>query len=90
MFDLTAFQRDLVYTIAGLDESHGLGIKEEMERAYGEEINHGRLYPNLDSLIDEGLVEKGTIDKRTNSYTLTSRGQRAIEAREEWTSEKIE
>lgn len=90
MFHLTGFQRDLVYTIAGLDESHGLGIKQEMENAYGEDVNHGRLYPNLDTLIDEGLVEKGEIDDRTNSYSLTPRGQRAIDAREEWVSEKIE
>lgn len=90
MFNLTAFQRDLLYTIAGLNESHGLGIKQEMENAYNQDVNHGRLYPNLDTLIDKGLVEKGEIDKRTNSYSLTPRGQRAIEARQEWVSEKIE
>ena len=61
-----------------------------MENAYNQDVNHGRLYPNLDTLIDKGLVEKGEIDKRTNSYSLTPRGQRAIEARQEWVSERIE
>jgi hypothetical protein len=31
MYDLTGFQRDMLYVIAGLDEPHGLAIKEEVE-----------------------------------------------------------
>ena len=37
-----------------------------------------------------GLVEKGQIDNRTNSYTLTERGHREIEARREWESQYFE
>ena len=84
MHDLTGFQRDLLYITAGMDEPHGLAIKEELEDYYGTEIQHGRLYPNLDTLVDKGLVEKGEIDKRTNSYTVTNRGERELEARQEW------
>lgn len=84
MHDLNGFQRDLMYVIAGLNEPHGLAIKDELEAYYGTEINHGRLYPNLDTLVEKGLVEKGQIDQRTNSYTLTQRGQRELEARDEW------
>jgi len=84
MFDLTAFQRDLMYVVAGLDRPHGLAIKDEMETAYETEINHGRLYPNLDTLVDKGLIEKGTVDKRTNSYSITTRGRRKITARQDW------
>jgi DNA-binding PadR family transcriptional regulator len=50
MYDLTGFQRDLLYVAAGLDEPHGLAIKEELENYYEKEIHHGRLYPNLDTL----------------------------------------
>ena len=47
MFELTGFQRDVLYCIAGAEEPYGLGIKAELE-AYGDtEVNHGRLYPNL-------------------------------------------
>ncbi|MFB6254424.1 MAG: PadR family transcriptional regulator [Halobacteriaceae archaeon] len=74
MYDLTGFQRDLLYVIAGLDEPHGLAIKEELEDYYENEIHHGRLYPNLDTLVKQGLVTKGEIDKRTNYYQLTDRG----------------
>ncbi|MDG5761937.1 helix-turn-helix transcriptional regulator, partial [Natronococcus sp. A-GB1] len=45
MYDLTAFQRDLLYVAAGLDEPHGLAIKEELENYYEKEVHHGRLYP---------------------------------------------
>ena len=84
MHDLTGFQRDLLYVIAGLDEPHGLAIKEELEDYYEKEIHHGRLYPNLDTLVEKSLVEKGEKDRRTNVYTLTRRGRREIEARREW------
>ncbi|ELY85049.1 helix-turn-helix transcriptional regulator [Natrinema gari] len=83
MYDLTGFQRDLLYTIAGQDDPHGLAIKEELEDYYEKEIHHGRLSPNLDEVVDKGLVEKGAADRRTNFYTLTARGRREIEARRE-------
>jgi len=90
MQDMTAFQRDLLYVIAGLDEPHGLKTKAELEQYYEDEINHGRLYPNLDTLVDKGLVKKGTLDDRTNSYTITKRGKREIEARREWEDQYLE
>ena len=90
MHDLTGFQRDLLYTIAGLGKPHGLAIKDELEDYYEKEIHHGRLYPNLDTLVDKGLVEKGDKDRRTNFYTLTRRGRREIEDRREWENEYVE
>jgi len=90
MYDLTGFQRDLLYVIAGLDEPHGLAIKEELEIYYEKEIHHGRLYPNLDTLVDKELVSKGQLDRRTNFYNLTGRGEREIEARSEWEAEYLD
>ena len=84
MEDLTGFQRDLLIVIAGLDESHGLALKDELETYYDTEVHHGRLYPNLDTLVEKGLVEKGQRDRRTNTYALTGRGRREIAARREW------
>ncbi|PSP17935.1 PadR family transcriptional regulator [Halobacteriales archaeon QH_10_67_13] len=85
MYDLTHFQRDLLYVIAGKDKPHGLAIKDELEEYYEGEIHHGRLYPNLDE-----LVEKGQRDRRTNFYSLTSRGRREIEARRDWEQQYVE
>ncbi|ADJ14435.1 PadR family transcriptional regulator [Halalkalicoccus jeotgali] len=72
---LTAFQRDVLMTTAELGASHGLGIKSRVEEHYETEINHGRLYPNLDTLVEEGLVEKSSRDRRTNEYRVTERGR---------------
>jgi PadR family transcriptional regulator PadR len=89
MYDLTGFQRDLLYVAAGQDEPHGLAIKDELEDYYETKIHHGRLYPNLDTLVDKGLIEKGQIDRRTNSYEVTQRGRREIDARREWEEQYV-
>ncbi|WP_335999190.1 PadR family transcriptional regulator [Halorientalis halophila] len=77
--DLSAFQRDVLFVLRQLErseeDSYGLAIKRRLEARYGEEVNHGRLYPNLDDLVELGLVERGEIDKRTNRYTLTDDGE---------------
>lgn len=90
MYNLTGFQRDALYVIAGEDEPHGLAIKEGLEAYYEKEVHHGRLYPNLDTLVDKGLVEKDQHDRRTNAYTLTDRGRREIQARRDWEDMYIE
>jgi DNA-binding PadR family transcriptional regulator len=84
MHDLTGFQRDLLYIIGGLENPMGLAIKDELDKYYGSEVNHGRLYPNLDTIVEKGLVDKGEKDERTNEYSLTTRGRRELEARREW------
>jgi DNA-binding PadR family transcriptional regulator len=89
MHDLTGFQRDLLVVISGLEEPHGLAIKEELEDYYESEVNHGRLYPNLDELVTKGLVEKGEKDRRTNVYHLTQRGERELDARQDWEAQYI-
>ena len=90
MYDLTGFQRDLLYVIAGKNNPNGLAIKDELEDYYEKEINYGRLYPNLDTLADKGLVEKGQRDCRANEYTLTRRGKREIKARYDWEQQYID
>jgi PadR family transcriptional regulator PadR len=89
MYDLTGFQRDLLFVVAGLDEPHGLAIKDELEKYYESEIHHGRLYPNLDTLVDKGLIEKGSLDRRTNYYTLTGRGERELDSRYQWEDQYV-
>jgi len=89
MDDLTGFQRDLLYVIAGFDRPSGQDIKDEVEAYYSSEINHGRLYPNLDTLVNKGLVEKGQLDRRTNYYAITADGEQAIVDRQEWKSQYI-
>lgn len=84
MYDLTGFQRDLMYIVAGLEEPSGLAIQEELETYYDKEVFTGRLYPNLDALVDRGLIEKGEYDRRANYYVLTEQGRQELEDRQEW------
>ena len=83
MFELTGFQRDLLYVIAGSDRPSGQQIKESISEDVGE-VNHGRLYPNLDTLVERGLVDKGQHDRRTNFYQISEEGKEAIKRRREW------
>lgn len=84
MRELTGFQRDMLFVVAGLDEPNGLMVKDELEQYYDREVRHGRLYPNLDSLVEMGLIEKGKHDQRTNKYLLREAGREAIRTRLEW------
>ena len=84
LFELTGFQRDLLYVIAGLDKPSGQAIKERIEEEIEREINHGRLYPNLDTLVENDLVDKGELDRRTNYYQLSNSGKQALTERREW------
>ncbi|WP_435097232.1 PadR family transcriptional regulator [Halarchaeum sp. P4] len=76
--DLTGFQRDILLVAASLEDDaekvYGLAIKRELEARYGEEVNHGRLYPNLDTLVEAGFIEKSALDRRTNEYRITPAG----------------
>lgn len=87
MNDLTGFQRDLLRIIGGMEEPIGLEAKRELESYYDKEINHGRLYPNLDDLVQKGLIHKEELDGRTNTYTISRRGREEIQARNEFNEE---
>jgi len=86
--DLTAFQQNILVILAE-EPMYGLAIKRELESYYGTEVNHGRLYPNLDDLVEMGFVEKSELDKRTNQYALTDEGHEVVVDRLEWVLSKF-
>ncbi|WP_248905131.1 PadR family transcriptional regulator [Halocatena marina] len=81
--ELSAFQRQILAVLAE-EARYGLAIKRELEAYYDQEINHGRLYPNLDDLVELGLVEKSARDRRTNEYALTEAGRDTITTQLSW------
>lgn len=85
---LTAFQQNIL-AVLSREPMYGLAVKRELEDYYGQEVNHGRLYPNLDDLVEMNLVTKSELDKRTNQYELTDRGQEAVEDHIDWTLSKF-
>ncbi|WP_435098274.1 PadR family transcriptional regulator [Halarchaeum sp. P4] len=86
--DLTAFQKNILVVLSE-EPRYGLAVKRELEDYYDEEVNHGRLYPNLDDLVNKGLVEKSELDKRTNQYALTDDGLAAVLDDISWTLGKF-
>ena len=93
MYDLTAFQRDLLFVVAGMDattEQYGLAIKRAVGAYRGEEIPHARLYTNLDDLVDAGYLTRSELDGRTNEYRVTEDGREMMAARVEWAREQLE
>jgi len=90
MFELTGFQRDILYCIAALDGPYGLKIKQKLEDTTSIDVNHGRLYPNLDSLVELGFVKKEPKDKRTNLYLLSEQGAELIKRRRQWEDSQLQ
>ncbi len=88
--ELRGFQRDLLFVISGLTDPNGQDIMAEMERSVDDEIQHGRLYSNLNELVELELVEKTAKNGRTNRYTLTTAGWQVLESRHEWESHYLE
>lgn len=85
--ELIGIQRDMLYVIAGGDDQCGTAIKEELEEYYENDIN-GRLYPNLNELVKQGLVEKRSRDHQTNEYMLTRDGWHTIAVIQKWKNEQ--
>lgn len=88
MRDLTLFQLNALAIATGSPKK-GLTIKSELEELYGSEVNHGRLYPNLDEMVEKGLLGKRERDKRTNEYPVTDAGIEVLEDAEEYLSGQI-
>lgn len=81
---LHGFARDVLLATAEVESSsetsYGLAIKRNLESKYGHEINHGRLYPNLNDLVEDGFLEKSKVDERTNEYVTTGKTQVVLQA----------
>lgn len=86
--DLTAFQQRIL-VILSEEPEYGLAIKNDLEEYYGSDVNHGRLYPNLDDLVEQGLITKSERDKRTNEYSLTEEGYNHLLGQLDWAFSKV-
>lgn len=91
--DLSTFQKEALFAIARLEasenDSYGLGIKRQLEERLSGDVNHGRLYPNLDDLVEQGILQKAQMDKRTNRYTLTDDGKELLRDYRDYVTETV-
>ena len=83
MVELTAFQYTLLSAADELVEPSGQDIRRHVDTGpfHPSPMNHGRLYPNLETIVRAGLVEKGEKNDRTNLYTITDDGKDVLETR---------
>jgi DNA-binding PadR family transcriptional regulator len=81
--DLTASQQTIL-AILSEEARDGLAIKRELDTYDESDVNYERLYPNLNTLVEMGLVEKRKRDRRPNEYALTEAGHDAIVTRLSW------
>ncbi|GGK83501.1 PadR family transcriptional regulator [Haloarcula sebkhae] len=79
-YGLSGFQRDLLEAIAAVEnEPYGLALKAYLDERYANPINHSRLYQNLSTLAEQNLINRDELDARTNEYTLTDAGRKALQ-----------
>lgn len=76
--DCTAYQIDILLALARGGPQTGAKVRERLRARHGEQAD-ARPYRNLDDLAEEGLVEKESIDRRSNSYALTPAGYQQLE-----------
>lgn len=86
---LTDFQQRILYILAE-EARYGLAVKRALEAVYGKDVNHGRLYPNLDDLVDLGLIDKSSLDDRTNEYEITEDGLHWCREDAQWRLGKLD
>lgn len=87
MKDLVSFQRDLLIVINGSDSKYPLNIKEQLDEYYEKEVPHGRLFTNLDTLVEKGYVTKEEADdapKNPAPVHITKLGKEAISNHLNW------
>jgi len=90
MYDLTGFQRDLLYVIVGGDEPNGLEVREEIDEYYEREIDRAHVYYNRDVLLESGYIEYSERVGRGKRLRITNKGQRSIVERRHWEDDLIE
>lgn len=74
--DLTRFRIDILSFLHKRSRT-GADLQRELEEYYGEDLNHRRVYDNLDALEEMGLVEKleHEISDKTHLYEITDDGK---------------
>lgn len=89
MIELTGFQRDLLYVLAGMGRPSGIEVRDALVEYYGSTVIPARVYQNLDRLTDRGFVAKGESDARSNTYHITESGRDAIRTRRTWEDDAL-
>jgi DNA-binding PadR family transcriptional regulator len=81
-------RRDLCALLYEAGPLRGQSLKTRLEDDYDTYIDSKSFYGALDSLIQQGFVEKRT-EGIHETYALTEAGERRVEEHFEWMREKV-
>ena len=81
--DLTSLQWDILRVVIE-EPRYGQPIKRALDARYDTEVSASRLYSNLKTLVEAGVLEKSERDGRSSTYHATDRAQQAFCARLRW------
>ena len=84
VYELSGIQRDLLFVTAGAGGASGQQLKDSLESSQGHNVLSGRLYTNLNVLVENGLVKKQSHDGRTNLYEVTDEGIKQLKQLRRW------
>lgn len=87
MNDLSAFQRDILFLVAGLDNPTSHELKNHMEKYRESGVTIERIEPNVRSLKNKNLISEHS---NTEGYTITNSGIHNIWSRREFEKELIQ
>ncbi len=78
--ELASFQRDIIIVLGNMNKIVSANeISKNLAEMYDtDKIHSGRLYPNLNTVISEGFVERQLHDKRIEMYKITPKGMKAL------------
>lgn len=81
---LSAFQRDLLTAVAAIEAGGTTDISSKLNDHYPQLVNQGRVYPNVQDLLDRGLLEQHEREFDTPEYSLTETGRTALHNYRQW------
>ena len=82
-------RRDICVLLYEAEALRGQSLKTRLEDHYDTYIDSKSFYGALDSLIQQGFVEKRT-EEIHDAYALTEAGEERVEEHFEWMREKVE
>jgi PadR family transcriptional regulator PadR len=80
MPELSDFRRDILLVLARSGATHGRGLIDDLGCLRDEHIGDSRLYPNLNALVERGLVDKreNRHDNRSHEFELSAAGRAVV------------
>lgn len=92
MEKVTSFQRDLLYVISGLEEATPESISAELSDYYNGSIPQGRFDPNVEAIVELGLVNREYKDDESRTepvFELSENGKEELKERKIWEDKHI-